>query len=166
MLGFETWKFYIQVISFDTHLDLFIKSLISNSPNTLWNWPISTQRWNFYHFFPSANIVCVLFLLLPQSCKVHWHLYIILRIKQQKIWNNCDNKFIKCILHSSNMSDRKDVTERKVLTSTCSNVSRVWWCGSCGLKQLRRLSIASRTTSNSSDLCQQNKRTSIFHHQM
>lgn len=166
MLGFETWKFYIQVISFDTHLDLFIKSLISNSPNTLWNWPISTQRWNFYHFFPSSNIVCVpLFLLLPQSCKVHWHIHYF-EDKQQNIWNNCDNTFIKCILHSSNMSDRKDVTEIKVLTSTCSNVSRVWWCGSCGLKQLRRLSIASRTTSNSSDLCQQNKRTSIFHHQM
>lgn len=51
MLGFETWKFYIQVISFDTHLDLFIKSLISNSPNTLWNWPISTQKMKFLPFF-------------------------------------------------------------------------------------------------------------------
>lgn len=40
------------------------------------------------------------------------------------------------------------------LVDTCSNVSSVWWCGSCGLKQLRRLSIASRTTSISSDLYQ------------
>lgn len=90
--------------------------------------------------------------------------YNTLQIKLQKIINNYTHfktHFSCCtqsLLVRYHMFARDLIQIRCIkclhLVDTCSNVSSVWWCGSCGLKQLRRLSIASRTTSISSDLYQ------------
>ena len=61
MLGFETWKFYIQVISFDTHLDLFIKSLISNSPTHFETDQLAHKDEIFTIFLPHLILFVFLF---------------------------------------------------------------------------------------------------------
>lgn len=78
--------------------------------------------------------------------------YNTLQIKLQKIINNYTHfktHFSCCtqsLLVRYHMFARDLIQIRCIkclhLVDTCSNVSSVWWCGSCGLKQLRRLSIA------------------------